>query len=397
VGEVNLKFKMTKNIKILAIESSCDETAAAVIGERDGAPVILSNIISSQVDLHAKTGGVVPEVASRAHMEAVVPVISEALQNITEKLKDEKHAIIDHQEAIKTLQDDITHLAVTVGPGLIGSLMVGVNAAKTLSFSLQKPIIPINHIEGHIYSALASEKSLNDQINEKWSTKNGKLFPVLALTVSGGHTSLTLMKDHGVYEEIGSTLDDAVGEAYDKVAKLLNLGYPGGPIVSKLAAEYRQMEMENEKWKMKNIIVFPRPIIKDGTYNFSFSGLKTAVLTKVKELTADGGEIKENEVMRICAAFEEAVKDVLATKLGRAIDQYGPKAVIFAGGVSANKYLRDSLKQTAEEKAVSFLTPAPGLYGDNAAMIGLAAFYHIKRADLGRWDKITVNSGLELC
>jgi len=230
-----------KEIKILAIETSCDETAAAVIGEKDDRPMILSNIVSSQVDMHAKTGGVVPEVASRAHMEAMIPVIEEALreENLNSKLK------------IDNCLKDITHIAITVGPGLIGSLLVGFNTAKSLAYALNIPIIPINHIEGHIYSAFTEKFSIinnqflnKSQINNFQKAGSYKLtpesFPILALTVSGGHTSLTLVKDHGVYENIGSTLDDAAGEAFDKVAKLLGLGYPGGPAVSKIAAAYRE-------------------------------------------------------------------------------------------------------------------------------------------------------------
>lgn len=410
-AQVNFFF-MTHNIKILAIESSCDETAAAVIGEKDDCPVVLSSIISSQIDLHAKTGGVVPEVASRAHMEAITPVVVESLTSSG-----------DVQSAIKAL-DGITHIAVTAGPGLIGSLLVGFNAAKTIAYAKNLPIVPINHIEGHIYSAFSREisnskflisKQRDDRklsINENWKLKNEKLFPVIALTVSGGHTSLTLMKDHGVYENIGETLDDAVGEAYDKTAKLLGLGYPGGPAISKLAAQFRNKfsifnppaggQFSNNREKP---IVLPRPIINDGTFNFSFSGLKTAVLILTKKMIAeqklaDVSELDEMTKAEIAAAFEAAVADVLVTKSVRAIEKYQPKSFIFAGGVSVNQYLQDSLKfkvkSLKQKQDIEFLTPAAGLYGDNAAMIGLAAFYHIKRNDVSDWNSIQVDANLEL-
>lgn len=355
-----------KPIKILAIETSCDETAAAVILEKNGKPEILSNIISSQADLHTKTGGVVPEVASRAHAEAIVPVVTEALLINSGKL--------EYQKAIKVLQNDITHIAVTNGPGLIGSLLIGFNAAKTIAYALDKPIIPINHIEGHIYSAIGQ----------------GKVeFPILALTVSGGHTSLTLMKDHGQYQIIGETLDDAAGEAFDKVARLLGLGYPGGPAISKLAEEF----------KGEKTFEFPRPILNNGTFNFSFSGLKTAVLQKVIDLKKEHGEKLPKQVKQeIAAAFEDAVVDVLVTKTIRAAEKFKPKAIILAGGVAANNLLRQTLElSTLNLKlATKFLVPPKIYCGDNAAMIGLAAFYHIQRGDYSTWDQVKVDSNLEL-
>ncbi|MCX6808875.1 MAG: tRNA (adenosine(37)-N6)-threonylcarbamoyltransferase complex transferase subunit TsaD [Candidatus Berkelbacteria bacterium] len=424
---------MTKQIiKILAIETSCDETAASVIEMVDGEPVVLSNIISSQIDLHAKTGGVVPEVASRAHMEAIVPVVAEALiaaQNNKNQEPDTKQVPnlntknlkVDtcdlseicnldfeiYPKAIKLL-GDITHIAVTAGPGLIGSLLVGFNAAKSISYARDLPIVPINHIEGHIYSAFA-------EYSQKPEVRSQKLFPVLALTVSGGHTSITLMKDHGIYETIGQTLDDAVGEAYDKVAKLLGLGYPGGPIISKMAEKFRNES--NNKFRQNNentdllahlltgrLIVFPRPMIGDGTFNFSFSGLKTAVLTKVKNILAENNFESVDQIplelkQEIAAAFEEAVSDVLCSKLGRAISKYQPETVVFAGGVSANRYLADKLQAECEkskESKIVFLTPKREMCGDNAAMIGLSAYYHILRGDVSAWSDIKVDSNWEL-
>ena len=469
------------NIKILAIETSCDETAAAVIGVENDQPIILSNVVSSQADLHAKTGGVVPEVASRAHMEAMIPVVSEALVQASQIVisspegdplgraekssnkrslhsgRDDKYfipsnnlSIEQYNDAIVFLKDEIDYIAVTVGPGLIGSLLVGFNAAKTLAYTLDKPIIPINHIEGHIYSAFveqvkskrskvksASEHSvLGYDINcEEFPISNFQ-FPIIALTVSGGHTSLTLMKGHGQYENIGQTIDDAAGEAFDKVAKLLDLGYPGGPIVSKLANQYRK----NSKFKMQNLklnenykskiensmqgIVFPRPILNDGSYNFSFSGLKTAVRQKVLELKlkkfneqhpervmrAEGSkipafagmtEIEEVELsieqkQEICAAFEDATVDVLVTKSLRAAEQFKPNIVILAGGVAANSHLRETFKRKFEEKNIPVVIPPLKFTGDNAAMIGIAALYHIKRNNLASWRDLKIDSNLEL-
>jgi N6-L-threonylcarbamoyladenine synthase len=465
-------------IKILAIETSCDETAAAVIGEENDAPVILSNIVSSQADLHAKTGGIVPEVASRAHMEAIIPVITQALQqakyqishsslslrahpsesktNISPSLSARRaggkyqNEGIDYNNAISFLKKDIDYIAVTVGPGLIGSLLVGYNAAKTLAYVLDKPIIPVNHIEGHIYSAFGGENSKLETRNSKNDPKNvsdlvlrASDFPLIALTVSGGHTSLTLMHDHGCYENLGQTIDDAAGEAFDKVAKLLDLGYPGGPRISEYASRFR----DNLKFKISNLklnensktcpelveglkiensmqsIVFPRPILNDGTFNFSFSGLKTAVLQKVTELKksvisshreptggwiergeksqhdgTDEVELSLDQKQEIAAAFEDAIVDVLTTKTLRAVEKYQPKIVILAGGVAANKYLREQLSQKMAKSfpEIQLIIPPFSLCGDNAAMIGTAAFYHIARNDISSWDNIKVDSNLEL-
>jgi len=432
---MNIKNK----IRILAIETSCDETAAAVISENEsGQPVVLSNIISSQIDLHAKTGGVVPEVASRAHMEAITPVIALALlkSQQTTLLNLEKKAKADnceieqfnencnlkienYQEAISLLAD-ITHVAVTNGPGLIGSLLVGFNAAKSIAYAKNIPFVPINHIEGHIYSAFA-EISNSEFLNPK-QVPNAKSqvvnniqdtifdiqtadfrFPLLALTVSGGHTSLTLVKDHLKYENIGHTLDDAAGEAFDKVAKLLNLGYPGGPAVSKLASKYRKDNQTLRSVPQSIKLIFPRPIINDGTFNFSFSGLKTAVLLKIKEWLK-AGKLKQVQKGEICAAFEEAAVDVLCMKTMKAAAKYEPKAIILAGGVSANQYLQAELKKridsynssTLPEDRITFHIPPPEMTGDNAAMIGLAAYLHIKKGNLGNYQGAKVDSNLHL-
>ena len=430
-------MKTKQNIRILAIESSCDETAAAVIGveqfairdKQSAVPVILSNIVSSQVDLHAKTGGVVPEVASRAHMEAIIPVITQALldakqEHSNDKLSNDKIIencklkIENYSAAIQDLKQNIDYIAVTVGPGLVGSLLVGFNAAKSLAYALDKSIIPINHIEGHIYSAFACHSEQSEESIGKKEILRLPLvaqddtmcrFPLLALTVSGGHTSLTMMKDHGEYESIGQTLDDAAGEAFDKVAKLLDLGYPGGPVVSKLASQFRMYSVNriayNDVGKSQHTtynirhtgLVFTRPILNDGTFNFSFSGLKTAVLQYVLNVKKEH-ELTEEDKQEICAAFEDAVVDVLVKKTIKAAEKYEPKAIILAGGVAANEHLRSSLaKAISNEQLVATFLPVPKkLSGDNAAMIGLAAYYHVQKDNVSSWDKIKVDSNLEL-
>jgi len=443
-----------KYIKILAIETSCDETAAAVIDEvdvvDDGAtrsrisslqsgmtrPVVLSNIVSSSVDLHAKTGGIVPEVASREQMKCMVPVVSAALlssrahstalragggverSSATEKdiytlapqgveMTDNS----DYQQSIKLL-DGITHIAVTAGPGLIGSLLVGFNAAKTLAYAKNLPIIPINHIEGHIYSAFSGEiRNPNIEILNK-SQNSKSQFPIIILTVSGGHTMLVLMRDHGKYELLGQAIDDAVGEAYDKVARLLGLGYPGGPAISELAEQFRNRvasteeqvpSARNSELGTHDSILLPRPIMRDGTFNFSFSGLKTAVLIWTKKICAEkkldsAEDIDLMTKRKICAEFEESVADVLSAKLSRAVEKYQPKSIIFAGGVSANNYLVESIKYKVIgiDKNIQFLTPSRNMTGDNAAMIGLAAYYHIKCGDVSSWRDIKVDANLKL-
>lgn len=446
---------MKKEIKILAIETSCDETAAAVIfgkitsmkseilnsKQRESNsnhqkskyvsnfdirdldfPIVLSNIVSSQVDLHAKTGGVVPEVASRAHMEAILPVVEQALKQakLSQKSK------VKSQKYTEDLLKEITHIAVTAGPGLIGSLLVGFNTAKAIAYSRNLPLIPINHIEGHIYSAMGGEISkseflISKQIKnlKKQKALSFKLkadsFPILALTVSGGHTSLTLVENHLKYKTLGVTIDDAAGEAFDKVAKLLELGYPGGPIVSKYATQFRDT-VESQKFVKSKVqgIKFPRPLIDKPNFDFSFSGLKTAVLTYVKKLTAENskppeggspsGRLTASDKEEICFAFEEAAVDVLSTKTIRAARKFRPKGIILAGGVAANERLRDELarrlklevRSTKFEKGIRLLMPPPQLCGDNAAMIGLAAYYHIIAGESGDWRKARVDSNIQL-
>lgn len=311
------------NTRILAIETSCDETAAAVV--EDGT-TILSNVIASQTDLHAQYGGVFPEVASRKHIEVI-------------------HAVVD--QAMNTAHlgfDDLDCIAVTRGPGLVGSLLVGVNVAKGLAVGSGKPLLGVNHIEGHIYSLWLTEES--DKIE----------FPVLTLVVSGGHTELYLMRDHLNYEHLGGTLDDAAGEAFDKVGRLLGLPYPGGPAIDKASKEGNPTTFK-----------FPRAVMDD-SYNFSFSGLKTAVLRETEKYDPDRMPVND-----MAAGFQAAVVDVLVAKTATAAQDFDVTAVHLAGGVSANRALR---QQMVESLDIPVRYPPFVLCTDNAAMIAAAAHYH---------------------
>lgn len=319
-------------MKILAIETSCDETSAAVVA--DGRKV-LSNVVSSQIDIHSQYGGVVPEVAARAHTESIIPVVHKALS------------------LAKVNWNDIDSLAVVEGAGLLPSLLTGIATAKSLALAKQKPLIPVNHIVGHIYA------------NWIGRDEGDIAFPVLALVVSGGHTDLHLMKDHLEFTRLGGTLDDAAGEAFDKVAKLLGLGYPGGPIVSERAEQGNPEAFD-----------FPRGMIGEENYNFSFSGLKTAVIYKVHQLRKKNSLTKQ-QINDICASFQQAVIDVLVTKTIRAAREYKVKSIILAGGVAANKLLRQTMKEkiATELSQVSYYQPDLKECLDNAAMVGVAAFY----------------------
>ncbi len=321
--------------RILAIETSCDETAASVV---ENGRKILSNVIASQIDLHAQFGGVFPEVASRKHIEVISPVVTQALE--------EAHMGLD----------DIDCIAVTRGPGLVGSLLVGMNMGKGLALARNKPFLGINHIEGHIYSLWLMPDV--DEIE----------FPLLTLVVSGGHTELYLMIDHGRYKHLGGTLDDAAGEAYDKVGRLLGLPYPGGPEIDKVA------HLGNP-----TAFKFPRGVMNDG-FNFSFSGLKTAVLRETKKY-----EGKTLPVHDLAASFQTAVVDALVTKTERAAIAYGVTAVHIAGGVSANSELRQTMTDRLE---IPVRYPDPILCTDNAAMIAAAAHWHFSK---GRRDNLELD------
>mgnify|MGYP001030199935 FL=1 len=328
---------MKSNINILAIETSCDETAASVV--RNGREV-LSNIISSQIEIHKIYGGVVPEIASRRHIEKINQVIEEALK-----------------EANVTL-DDIDAIGVTYGPGLVGALLVGVATAKAISFAANKPLIGVHHIEGHVSANYIENKELEP--------------PFLCLIVSGGHTHLVLVKDYGEYEVIGKTRDDAAGEAYDKVARAIGLGYPGGPKIDKLAKEGNS-----------RAIVFPRAHIEGAPYDFSFSGLKSAVLNYLNSC-----EMKHEDINRadVAASFQEAVVDVLVSKTIQAAKDYNMKKVAIAGGVAANSALQKAMKEACIEHGFEYYHPSPVFCTDNAAMIGCAAYYEYIKGRLSGLD-----------
>ena len=318
----------SKDIKVLAIESSCDETAAAVVVDgRD----VRSNVISSQIDLHTLYGGVVPEIASRKHIEKINQVIEQALQ-----------------EANYTL-DDMDAIAVTYGPGLVGALLVGVAEAKAIAYAKKKPLVGVHHIEGHICANYIENKELEP--------------PFLCLVVSGGHTHLVRVRDYGKYEILGKTRDDAAGEAFDKVARVIGLGYPGGPKIEKVAHEGNPHAVE-----------FPRAKIDDGPYDFSFSGLKSAVLNYINGCNMKGVEIVQADV---AASFQNAVIDVLVANAMRAIDEFGMDKFAIAGGVASNRTLREAMQKACEKKGVEFYYPSPIYCTDNAAMIGVAGYYLI--------------------
>jgi N6-L-threonylcarbamoyladenine synthase len=345
---------MEKRILILATETSCDETAAAVLelkpspppspkgrGRTAGWPKIktLSSVVKSQISLHKSFGGVVPEVAARAHVKNILPVVQKALLTA--------HCPLP----------TINYIAVTQGPGLIPSLIVGVEFAKALSLATGKPIIPVNHMLGHLYSPM------KDIDNPQSAIRN--LFPIVSLIVSGGHTILALMNNIRDYKVLGQTVDDAAGEAFDKVAKLLKLPYPGGPEVSRLAE------------KSKHPVNFPRPMINSKDYNFSFSGLKTAVLYYMHDHVGEGLKPSPTQAQNICAGFQQAAVDVLVTKTLRAVKQFGAKSVSLSGGVAANKHLRQELIVNCKLSKVKFMAPPMNLCTDNAEMIGLAACFMI--------------------
>jgi len=335
----NLQINEFPSARILGIESSCDETAAAVL--EDGCE-ILSSVVASQVELHAKYGGVFPEVASRQHIQTVYAVIQEALQ--------EAHLSVK----------DVDAIAVTRGPGLAGSLVVGMNAAKGLSLASGVPLIGVNHLEAHIYSAW-----INSHLSEE-KTEPPK-FPILALLVSGGHTELNLMTGHLAYKRLGSTMDDAAGEAFDKVARLLGLPYPGGPSIQKAAKEGNP-----------EAFTFPRAWM-DGTWNFSFSGLKTAVLRVVRGIEESGKDLPVND---LAASFQAAVVDVLVGKTLNAAKQFQAAEIVVAGGVSANTALRNAILTQSE---VPVHIPSLKLCTDNAAMVACAGYFrfvHGKRDEL---------------
>ncbi|NLZ74441.1 tRNA (adenosine(37)-N6)-threonylcarbamoyltransferase complex transferase subunit TsaD [Candidatus Falkowbacteria bacterium] len=339
---------------ILGIETSCDETAASVIkaDQKTGKIKVLSNIIASQIAIHQKYGGVVPEVAAREHVLNILPVIDEAL----------KTAQINYKK--------LNLLAVTKGPGLITSLATGVETVRALSFAWQIPVMEINHIEGHLYSNF---------IKPKTKIK----FPAIIMTVSGGHTNLVVMTTGQKIKIIGETLDDAAGEAYDKGAKMMGLGYPGGPIIAKMA----------EQFTGKSDIILPRPMINSNNFNFSFSGLKTALLYQLQK-----DKNWKKRIPEYCFAYQEAIIDILIAKTIKAAKKYQAKSILLSGGVSANQELRKNMQKAVKEQltGVNFLVPEIVYTTDNAAMIATAAAFKIKNKKPTTFNKLKIDPSLQL-
>ena len=331
---------MGSEIKILAIESSCDETAAAVVvNGRE----VRSNVISSQIELHTLYGGVVPEIASRKHIEKINQVILQALKEADAAL------------------EEIDAVGVTYGPGLVGALLVGVAEAKAISYAKNIPLIGVHHIEGHISANYIENKELEP--------------PFLCLVVSGGHTHLVRVLDYGAYEILGKTRDDAAGEAFDKVARAIGLGYPGGPKIEAAARHGNPHAVE-----------FPRAKIVDGPYDFSFSGLKSAVLNYLNQCRMKGIPVIQAD---IAASFQKAVTDVLIRNAGKALDEFGAEQFAVAGGVASNAALREGLWEECEKRGVRFYHPSPVYCTDNAAMIGAAAYYDFQK---GKRDGLNLNA-----
>ncbi|HET9346261.1 MAG TPA: tRNA (adenosine(37)-N6)-threonylcarbamoyltransferase complex transferase subunit TsaD [Candidatus Limnocylindrales bacterium] len=337
---------------ILAVESSCDETGIALV---EGGRRIHSNVVASQTALHAATGGIVPEVAARAHLRWIVPVLDEALEGAGADVK------------------DVDAVAVTYGPGLAGSLLVGINFAKSLAFVHDRRLVGVNHLEGHLYAAWLLDPG---------EDKDEPVFPLVALIVSGGHTFLVEMRDHLTYRLLGETVDDAAGEAFDKVGRLLGLPYPGGPSIQRAAEAAKRHDA-----------AFPRAWLGD-TYDFSFSGLKTAARRTVDEAKADQGlraddpdaRLSDDSTAELAWGFQDSVVEVLATKTIRAAEAVGARSIVLGGGVAANGPLRTRLAEGAAGLGVPLVVPRPGLCTDNGAMIGAAAARRLEAGDLAGLD-----------
>lgn len=331
-------------MKILGIETSCDETAAAVIEAKSKKrrTKIITNIVSSSLTLHSKTGGIIPEIAARKQIEYIISVLEKSIKS-----------------------QKIDAIAVTIGPGLIGSLLVGVETGKTLSFAWKKPLVPVNHLLGHIYANWTGDE--NEKIPE---------FPAIALIVSGGHTDLVLMKNHGKIKLLGGTLDDAAGEAFDKIGRLLQLPYPGGPSIEKIA--------KNGSPKR---FIFPRPMLDSQDLNFSFSGLKTAVFREIQKIE----KLDKQTIADIAAEAQQAIVDVLTKKTIKAVEKHNVKSVLLCGGVSANQKLRNEFEEKIKKTNSKFFVPPKNLSTDNAAIIATAAFYNYKEVP---FERVTANQEL---
>lgn len=335
---------------ILGIETSCDETSAAILEKSDDKIFLRSNIVATSLAMHTKTGGIIPENAAREQIKYILPVIKEALEKAEIKLA------------------NIDAIAVTYGPGLIGSLLVGVETARTLAMVLDKPLIPVNHMLGHIYA--------------NWIEHTNIAFPALALIVSGGHTDLIHIEAHGKYNVLGGTRDDAAGEAFDKTARLLGLSYPGGPLIE-----------ERAKLGDSKRFDFPRPLVGSGDYDFSFSGLKTAVLREVKNLTANNQPLNTKDINDICAGLQKAISSVLIKKTLKAAAEVNAKSILLSGGVAANQTLKKTFEQMTHDQlpTTKIFVPAKNLCTDNGAMIAAAACYNYHPLP---WQEITADPEL---
>lgn len=351
---------------ILGIETSCDETSCGVVRLEKGNLKLLSNVVSSSSYLHSKTGGIIPEIAAREQVRDIFPVIKKALSDC----------------GLSFPSPSIDAIAVTVGPGLIGSLLVGVETAKTLSLLLNKPLIPVNHLLGHIYANFISQSSIvNGQLS------NVPQFPAIGLIVSGGHTDLILMRGHGNIKRIGGTRDDAAGEAFDKIGRMLGLPYPSGPIIEKLArlASARQAKDGDPKR-----FIFPRPMMDSPNFDFSFSGLKTSVYRKVKD-----AKLSESDITNICAGVQEAIVDVLTSKTIKAAQKYNVKSILLGGGVAANQALTENfIRQLGGSNfklGTKLFVPPKSLCTDNGAMIAACGFFNSKTVS---FEKVDANPSL---
>ena len=385
-------------MKILGIETSCDETAAAVV---ENGTQILSNVVASSSQRHAKTGGIIPEVAARQQIKSIIPVIEQALVKAFEVENGKLEAGFSH---LPLLTSRIDALAVTVGPGLIGSLLVGTETAKTLAYLWKKPIVGVNHLAAHIYANFISENPKSEirnteqgsrlrrkqTQNSKFKNQNSKLpeFPALALVVSGGHTDLVLMKGHGKLKWIGGTRDDAAGEAFDKCARLLGLPYPGGPAIS---AEAEKFFNSSRFTDHRSLTMFPRPMIGESNFDWSFSGLKTSVLRQL-----NGKTPSKSSVPMLAVEIQEAIVDVLVEKTLRALKKFKPRSLLLAGGVAANNRLAEKFQKKISKELhekVSFHVPPPHLCTDNATYIAAYAHFNFNPVDL---KKISANPQLTI-
>ncbi len=377
---------------ILGIETSCDETAAAVIKGGGDTIEVLSNIIASQIEIHKKYGGVVPEVAAREHVLKILPVINEAIEQASVN----RRGMINHAPTINnhvpTIAPAIDAIAVAAGPGLITSLMVGMGTAKTLAYAWDIPVIPINHIEGHIYANFINKERADDR---QQTTE----FPAVVLTVSGGHTLLALMRGHGDIKTIGQTRDDAAGEAFDKGAKMLGLGYPGGPAIAAEAAKtlnpkhQAPNKLQTSNSNDQNKINLPRPMINSKNFDFSFSGLKTALLYSLKK-----DKKWKNKIPEYACEYQQAIIDVLISKTIKAAKEYNVSTIMLAGGVAANEELRVQMAEATKKQLpdLRFTLPDLRFTTDNAAMMAAAGYFKAQRQEFTPWQDLKVDCNLEL-